>query len=211
MKRFLFFLSVATPLLLSGCSSQKPTVYQFGETYTFDVLFINEKGDTVDNCKIKMKIGKSSPWGQYGLRYDYDSCMGHPAYYEKTSFSDNEKGIELHPPRMGALAFTGILPYPSYSYPHGCIVSASGEIDIRKSTFKQASGKIVKYKYEQQGFDTIQFRGSAIECYIVHGENTSHHQDLGHYRAAYWFHPKYGFVRWEYTLSDNSIVILQLE
>ena len=211
MKRFLFFISAISLFLLCGCSSRKPIVYQFGETYTFGVLFINEKGDTIDNCEIKMKPSKTSPWGLYGLRYDYGSCLGNPAYYEETSYSDNEKGIELHPPRMGALTFTGILPYPSYAYPIGCSVSASGQIDIQQSTFTQATGKTIQYKYEQQGIDTIQFRGNAIECYIVQGENTSHHQDLGHYLVTYWFHPKYGFVQWEYILPNENIVELFLK
>lgn len=211
MKRFLFFISAVSLSLLCGCSSNKPIVYQFGETYTFGVLFIDAKGDTIDNCEIKMKPGKASPWGQYGLRYDYDSCIEYPAYEENTSYSDNESGIELHPPRMGALAFTGILPYPTYSYPVGCIVSASGEIDIKQSTFTQSSGKTIQYKYEQQGIDTIQFRGNAIGCYMVQGENTSHHQDIGHYHVTYWFHPQYGFLRWEYILPKGNIVEISLK
>ena len=211
MKRFLFFISAVFPFLISGCSSQKPVVYQFGETYTFDVLFINEKGDTTDNCEIKMKPCKTSPWGQYGLHYNYDTCMGNPAYYEKTIYSDNENGIELHPPRMGALAFTGIVPFPTYTYPIGCMVSASGEMKILESTFAPATGKTIKYEYEQRGVDTILFRGDYIESYTVQGENTSHHDSLGHYHVMYWFHPKYGFIRWKYILPNDKTVEILLK
>ena len=208
MKYTSIALVVIAAMFFTGCSCHRSLVYQFGESYIYDVFFVDVTGDTTQSCSITMTPKKLSMFGDYGLRYDYEPCMGQPAYYENTSFIENSDGIELHPPRMGTMAFTEVVPYPNYHYPLGVIVSGTGEIDIRKSTFRQAEGKTISYEYKQDGTDTILFNGKPMECYLVTGKNTSHIEMLGRYCVTYWFHPTYGFIRWKYILPDRSTCLL---
>jgi hypothetical protein len=158
-----------------------------------------------------MSTLKNSVFGGTGLRYDYEKCGNQPAYYEITSYIDNENYIELHPPRMGLLSFTAVLPYPNYHYPEGCVVSINGETYFEKTTFAPAKGKTISYKSEQEGSETINHNGKEIKCYTITGENTNHIEELGQYRVKYFFNTTLGFVRWEYFLPNNEKIILQLK
>jgi hypothetical protein len=158
-----------------------------------------------------MSTLKNSFFGSAALRYDYEKCGNNPAYYEITSYIDNENYIELHPPRMGLLSFTAVLPYPNYHYPEGCVVSINGETYFEKTTFEPAKGKTISYKSEQKGSETLLYNGKEIECYTIKGENTNHIEELGQYRVKYFFNTTLGFVRWEYFLPNNEKIILQLK
>jgi len=46
------------------------------------------------------------------------------------------------------------------------------------------------------------------ECWQIDARGES---KLGIYKATFYFHPQYGFVRWEYTKPDSTQVILDLE
>ena len=198
-------------IVISACSSSRYSVYKPETSYSYQVIQINDKSDTVNNCSLQMSTLKNSVFGGTGLRYDYEKCGNQPAYYEITSYIDNENYIELHPPRMGLLSFTAILPYPNYHYPEGCVVSINGETYFEKTTFEPAKGKTISYKSEQKGEEIILCKGKEIECYTIKGENTSHIEELGQYKVKYYFHSTLGFVRWEYTLPNNEKIILQLK
>lgn len=198
-------------IVISACSSSRYSVYKPETSYSYQVIHINDKGDTLSNCSLQMSTLKNSFFGEAGLRYDYEKCGNQPAYYEITSYIDNEDCVELHPPRMGMLSFTAVLPYPNYHYPEGCVVSINGETYFEKTTFKPARNKTISYKSEQKGSETINHNGKEIECYTIKGENTNHIEELGQYRVKYYFHPTLGFVRWEYTLPNNEKIILQLK
>mgnify|MGYP003530086358 FL=1 len=158
-----------------------------------------------------MSTLKNSVFGGTGLRYDYEKCGNQPAYYEITSYIDNENYIELHPPRMGLLSFTAVLPFPNYHYPEGCVVSINGETYFEKTTFAPAKGKTISYKSEQKGEEIILCKGKEIECYTITGENTNHIEELGQYKVKYYFLSTLGFVRWEYFLPNNEKIILELQ
>ena len=198
-------------ITISACSSGRYSVYKPENTYSYQVIHINDKGDTLSNCSLQMSTLKNSFFGEAGLRYDYEKCGNNPAYYEITSYIDNENYVELHPPRMGMLSFTAVLPYPNYHYPEGCVVSINGETYFEKTTFKPARNKTISYKSEQEGSETLLYNGKEIECYTIKGENTSHIEELGQYKVKYYFHPTLGFVRWEYTLPNNEKIILELK
>ena len=102
-------------IVISACSSSRYNVYKPENKYSYQVIQINEKGDTINNCSLQMSTLKNSFFGEAGLRYDYEKCGNNPAYYEITSYIDNENYVELHPPRMGLLSFTAVLPYPNLS------------------------------------------------------------------------------------------------
>ena len=198
-------------IIISACSSSRYSVYKPESKYCYQVIQINDKSDTVNNCSLQMSTLKNSVFGGTGLRYDYEKCGNNPAYYEITSYIDNENCVELHPPRMGMLSFTAILPFPNYHYPEGCVVSINGETYFEKTTFAPAKGKTISYKLEQEGEEIILCKGEEIKCYTIKGENTSHIEELGQYKVKYYFHPTLGFVRWEYTLPNNEKIILELQ
>ena len=198
-------------IIISACSSSRYSVYKPETSYSYQVIHINDKGDTLSNCSLQMSTLKNSFFGEAGLRYDYEKCGNNPAYYEITSYIDNENYIELHPPRMGMLSFTAVLPYPNYHYPEGCVVSINGETYFEKTTFKPARNKTIFYKSEQKDSETINHNGKEIECYTITGENTNHIEELGQYKVKYFFNTTLGFVRWEYTLPNNEKIILQLK
>lgn len=198
-------------IIISACSSSRYNVYKPENKYSYQVIQINDKGDIINNCHLQMSTLKTSFFGEAGLRYDYEKCGNNPAYYEITSYIDNENYVELHPPRMGMLSFTAILPFPNYRYPEGCVVSINGETYFEKTTFKPARNKTISYKSEQEGSETINHNGEEIKCYTIKGENTSHIEELGQYRVKYFFNTTLGFVRWEYTLPNNEKIILQLK
>lgn len=198
-------------IIISACSSSRYSVYKPETSYSYQVIQINGNGDTVNNCSLQMSTLKNSVFGGTGLRYDYEKCGNQPAYYEITSYIDNENYVELHPPRMGMLSFTAVLPYPNYHYPEGCVVSINGETYFEKTTFKPARNKTIFYKSEQKDSETINHNGKEIECYTITGENTNHIEELGQYKVKYYFHSSLGFVRWEYTLPNNEKIILQLK
>jgi hypothetical protein len=211
MKKLFLLGAMVFSLLAAGCSSYKPVIFPFGKTYVYSVTFVNANGNVTSQCKIRMTTSEKKFHGQFGLQYDYDSCAGQPMYTERTGYDEDAGHVELHPPRMGALAFTEVVPFPRYHLPVGCMVSAKGEIAVARSTFSKANGKTIAYTYEQEGDTAVVFRGEHIECHKVSGENTNHYDDIGHYRVEYWFHPDFGFVRWEYTLPDGGVVRLMLE
>ena len=198
-------------IVISACSSSRYSVYKPETSYSYQVIHINDKGDTLSNCSLQMSTLKTSFFGEAGLRYDYEKCGNQPAYYEITSYIDNENYIELHPPRMGMLSFTAVLPYPNYHYPEGCVVSINGETYFEKTTFAPAKNKTISYKSEQKGSETINHNGKEIKCYTITGENTNHIEELGQYRVKYFFNTTLGFVRWEYTLPNNEKIILELK
>ena len=198
-------------IVISACSSSRYSVYKPETSYSYQVIHINDKGDTVNNCSLQMSTLKNSFFGEAGLRYDYEKCGNNPAYYEITSYIDNENYIELHPPRMGLLSFTAVLPYSNYHYPEGCVVSINGETYFEKTTFAPAKNKTISYKSEEKGSETINHNGKEIECYTIIGENTNHIEELGQYRVKYYFRSTLAFVRWEYFLPNNEKIILQLK
>lgn len=197
-------------IVISACSSSRYSVYKPENKYSYQVIQINDKGDTINNCSLQMSTLKNSVFGGTGLRYDY-KCGNNSTYYEITSYIDNEDCVELHPPRMGMLSFTAVLPYPNYHYPEGCVVSINGETYFEKTTFKPARNKTISYKSEQKGSETLLYNGKEIKCYTITGENTNHIEELGQYRVKYFFNTTLGFVRWEYSLPNNEKIILQLK
>ena len=209
MKKAIILTGIS--ITISACSSGRYSVYKPENTYSYQVIHINDKGDTINNCHLQMSMLKNSFFGEAGLRYDYEKCGNNPAYYEITSYIDNENYVELHPPRMGMLSFTAILPFPNYHYPEGCVVSINGETYFEKTTFAPAKGKTISYKSEQEGSETLLYNGKEIECYTIKGENTSHIEELGQYRVKYFFNTTLGFVRWEYSLPNNEKIILELQ
>ena len=211
MKKILMVCAAMMSLLFVGCSSYEPVVYPFGKTYTYSVTIAEGCVVPDTTFEIKMTTSKEKYHGQFGLKYEYFTLDGTPIYVEQTGYTEDKDRVELHPPRMGVMAFTEVVPFPTYTLPAGCYVSAKGSIVVKKSTFTVANGKTIEYAYDQGGIDTLNHYGEQIECFTVTGENTNHLDDIGHYRVTYWFHPQYGFVLWKYELPDGKCVWMTLQ
>ena len=211
MKKILMLCAATALLFLVGCSSYEPVVYPFGKTYTYEVSFSDGCAVSDTSFEIKMTTSKNKFFGQFGLKYEYFTHDGTPVYVEKTGYTEDNGRVELHPPRMGMMAFTEVVPFPTYWLPVGCYVSSNGSIKVAESTFTAANGKTIKYAYKQGDVDTLNHWGEEIECFVVIGENTNHYDDIGHYRVTYWFHPQYGFVLWKYELPEGKCVWLKLQ
>lgn len=198
-------------LLAAGCSSYKPVIFPFGKTYVYSVTFVNANGNVTSQCKIRMTTSEKKFHGQFGLQYDYDSCAGQPMYIERTGY-DEDTGM------WSCFRHAWVRwPLPKWYLSRDTTFRSAvsrrprGEIAVARSTFSKANGKTIAYAYEQEGDTAVVFRGERIECHKVSGENTNHYDDIGHYHVEYWFHPNFGFVRWEYTLPDGGVVRLMLE
>lgn len=211
MKKILMICAATALLLLVGCSSYEPVVFPFGKTYTYEVSFADGCAVPDTSFEIKMTTSKNKFFGQFGLKYEYFTHDGTPVYVEKTGYTEDKGCVELHPPRMGMMAFTEVVPFPTYWFPVGCYVSSNGSIKVANSTFTAANGKTIEYAYKQGDVDTLNHWGEEIECFVVIGENTNHYDDIGHYRVTYWFHPQYGFVLWKYELPEGKCVWLKLQ
>ncbi len=160
----LYFFSI---IVFCGCSSYKHSIYKKVDSYLYEISFINENNDTTTTCSLTLSILSDKR-----INYLYSQCDKRD-YLETTTYNKSKNAIDLHPPRMGNLYFTGILPFPTYSYPIGCIVEATGEIIIKKSTFKQAKGKTITYEYRQDGEDSLIYNKEKLECFIIKGKNTN--------------------------------------
>lgn len=198
-------------MLSIGCSRYEPVIYPFDKTYKFQVTIAEGNAVPDTTFEIKMTTTRNKYFGQYGLKYEYFTIDGNQIYVEQTGYTEDEDRIELHPPRMGEMAFTEMAPFPTYTLPLGCIVSANGSLVVKKSTFTPANGKTIEYTYNQEGTDTINYRGEQLVCFLVHGENVNHHDNIGRYKVTYWFHPKYGFLLWEYERPNNKYVRMTLQ
>lgn len=202
-KQLLFYLF--SVVIFCGCSSYKHSIYNKGDSYLYEVSFINENNDTTNACTLTMFILSDNK-----IKYLYSQCDKQD-YLEMTTYKEDKNSIDLHPPRMGSLSFTGILPFPTYSYPIGCIAEATGEVVIKKSSFKQANGKTITYEYRQDGEDSLNAVKKNLKCFIVKGKNTNYEKELGQYYVKYWFNTTYGFVKWEYILPNEKRVVLLLK
>ena len=57
-------------IIISACSSSRYSVYKPENKYSYQVIHINDKGDTLSNCSLQMSTLKNSFFGEAGLRYN---------------------------------------------------------------------------------------------------------------------------------------------
>ncbi|MEE1897026.1 hypothetical protein V1389_01675 [Flavobacterium rakeshii] len=218
------FLPLATALAivtgLSGCGQKKTTpdegnaIYSDGKEWTYNVTFSDSSGTALSNCTLKLSVGSSSVasvfTGQKGITYNYTNCDSNQSFEETTGVDESTEGIFLHPPRLGAFAFTEVVPFPRINYPPELITSSEVELTVRKSAFKPAENKTFQHTIERTVTDTLTFKNSKVVCYVVEGRNTNYIKEIGQYKGKYWFSPKYGFVQLLYYKPDGSTVDLLL-
>ncbi len=115
----------------------------------------------------------------------------------------------IHPPRLGDFAFLQVPPMPGISYPLNSIREKEIELNTLKSEFKPASGKKIKQQLKQNNEkDTLVFKNQNLACVKLTGQNYT--EEIGTYKAEYWFSEVYGFMKMRYLKPDNSVLEIVL-
>lgn len=217
MRKFLYFIAtIFLPALLSSCSNAQHTsnnIYSKNREWTFNAKFIDNEGATTDSCLIKMKVSKphfiSFIANQTPIIYTYE--INSKKYEEKTGVEEDESGVFIHPPRLGDFSFLQVPPMPGISYPLNSIREKEIELNTLKSEFKPASGKKIKQQLKQNNEkDTLVFKDQDIECVKLTGQNINYTEEIGTYKAEYWFSEVYGFMKMRYLKPDNSVLEIVL-
>jgi len=100
---------------------------------------------------------------------------------------------------------------PGISYPLNSIREKEIELNTLKSEFKPASGKKIKQQLKQNNEkDTLVFKDQGIECVKLTGQNINYTEEIGTYKAEYWFSELYGFMKMRYLKPDNSVLEIVL-
>lgn len=198
----------------NNASGDGNSIYTDGRQWTYKVTFSDSSGTVLSNCTLKLSVGAHSVSsvfaGQKGITYNYSNCDSAQAFEETTGVDESAEGIFLHPPRLGAFAFTEEVPFPRVTYPAEQITSSEVELTVRKSTFKSAENKTFKHSIERTVTDTIVFKDTRVPCYVIEGRNTNYIKEIGQYKCKYWFSQKHGFVRLLYHKPNSSTVDLVL-
>lgn len=205
-----------------SCKSDQSTnkqdsknIYLDKREWTFKVYFKDALENVIDTCQLKLTVGKTSISSllanQEGILYTYSGCNDSKSYKETTGVDESSNGIFLHPPRLGEFAFTEVVPFPRINYPVELQSSSEIELKVAKSAFKMAENKTFKHIIERTTTDTLQYKNTTILCYVVEGRNTNYIEEIGRYKATYWFNQKYGFVRLSYFKPDKSSIDIVLE
>ncbi|MDD2890941.1 MAG: hypothetical protein PHE49_09950 [bacterium] len=197
-------------------------IFKPGRKWTYSVSFINSKKDTVDSQKVELEVFKEMFCGQRKVKWRYYK-NGNWEKGEETGVVEDSEQVFLHPPRHYDFRFTELSNFPAYYCQKTlCITKKeqeagmvwkqikiwTGELSIGKGWGKwenltvKTYAKVVGKKYIRT------LMKDSLECWQI---DTKGESKLGIYKTTYYFHPQYGFVRWEYTKPTGEQVILDLE
>lgn len=196
-------------------------IFKPGRIWIYKTFFINPKGDTVDSQTIKLEVfnelcgqERKIKW-TYSKHQSYDSDtilrreLNVPISYvteEITGALEDNKGVFLHPPRMGEFEFTELAPFPYFFknkklWENVLTITLSRNekwLGLKVTTCSEIIGEI----------KTSTLYKKPLKCLQI---DTRGESKEGVYKATYYFHPQYGFVRWEYIKPDSTKVILDLQ
>lgn len=214
-KYFYLITTIFLLTIVSSCSNAQNAnnIYSENREWTFNAKFIDIDGQPTDSCLIQMKVSKphfvSFIAKQTPIIYTYE--INTKKYEEKTGVEEDENGVFIHPPRLGVFSFLQVPPMPSITYPLHSILEKEIELNTLKSEFKQASGKKIKQQLKQNNEkDTLVLKNKKIECVKITGQNINYTEEIGTYKAQYWFNEVYGFVKMRYLKPDNTILEIVL-
>lgn len=204
----IFFL-----ITLIACAQyQEGQIYQKGRIWNYTYSFDSANGQ-ISSGKIIMTCGKMNfsafISGYKPIQYEYTSDNG--KVFETTSVDENETDIFLHPPRLEQFAFAQVPPMPSISLPVQQKTTWTGTLTVVKAAYKKANGKKIQSKSKISGKENFKLGDKDIECWVIEGENTSHHDELGKFSCKYLFNEVYGFVKLEYFKPNNEHLTISLD
>jgi len=209
-----YYFTIILYLLIFVCSctntlNNSNNIYIKNRTWNFSAKFIDSKGVITDSCQIEMKVSNSHfvslLVNQTPIIYTYE--INSTKYEEKTGVEEDESGVFLHPPRLSVFSFLQVPPMPSVTYPLNSIVEKEIELNTLKSEFNPASGKKIKQQLKQNNeTDTLFLQNQKIVCVKIKGQNTNYIEEIGRFKAEFWFNEVYGFVKMRYLKPDNTIL-----
>ncbi|MDD2889194.1 MAG: PDZ domain-containing protein [bacterium] len=179
---------------------KEANIYKAGREWIYKGSFLDIKGKVTSSQSVTLKIpGGDFLEQQIKIRWSYEEGSS-----EETGVIDDSKEVWIHPPREGDFKFTELTAFPEIHKPFIKGKKWEGVLSIGKGWGKW-EGLTIKNAHEIVGQkDVSNFTG----CWQV---DTKAESKEGIYKATFYFHPEYGFVRWEYTKPDSTKVILDLE
>ncbi|MDD5528461.1 MAG: hypothetical protein PHX21_00345 [bacterium] len=205
-------------------------IYRKGKEWRYRATFFDKNGSVKDSQFVVLSVTGEDFLGQTGIRYKYMEGNGknlewvtdsskatssnHLIVYhqikgtEETGIIEDSKKVWMHPPREASFRFTELTAFPEIQKPFTKGKQWKNILQIGKGWGKWEGFEVKKY-YEIVGQKDVStslmnFTG----CWQV---DTRAESKEGIHNATFYFHPKYGFVLWEYTNPDSTKVILDLE
>jgi len=210
----LTIISLCFILLFTGCNEPNKFFLNRESLLTYSLSSIDAKGNIKDCGKLKVNIEPSwKMWFAFDqtMSYQYKDCETGDSLYEITGFFLDEHNFDLHPPRLGSLYFTEILPFPSVSIPISIGNSKTSELTVAKSTFNQLNGKKVNTSLEVTDTFRVNYRNKSELVYRLKGENTNLIKELGQFHCEYLVSPQIGFIEMKFRKPDGTMLKLVLD
>lgn len=147
-------------------------------------------------------------YNQTNLKYLMPTSKG----YSTSGAIENEANIWMHPPRDQYFEILELNPFPYIKLPAKIGDSWTWNLTIGDGwsdhRWKVWEGQIEnQYNYTTSGKETISSALGSLDCIVV--ESTAKSR-IGETALKSYFHPKYGFVKLDYTNIDGSKTILEL-
>lgn len=216
MKIIIYFL-LLFPLMSCNDQNKNRTYYKNRE-FTYQVM-ISQDSILTEEREIKLKVSaglraKIMTGGQIGIQYTYMDIKDpktKKSLIETTGAIDNGERVFIHPPRMAYMEFAEIPPMPDIRRKTSVGVNSEGVLDGIKGhgdldglEIKQVDTVVAKKNVTLLGKDYN-------DVWIIKGENTNYLDELGKYKATYWFDQNYGFIRMKYEKPNGEIVDIKLK
>ncbi|MDD5529364.1 MAG: hypothetical protein PHX21_04965 [bacterium] len=197
-------------------------IYTPGREWAYKTFFLNTKGDTVKTGNITLKTPpKASHYRKKALWCYTDKTLN-----EERPIEEDDYGIVVYPPTKQDFQFTKIATFPQFIYyiSGPFVDTIDGEEWVVRQrgmssgfSYKKGDKEIISIKegtprieyYKPSGQKDISTpAGEFKNCWQI---DTKGRISTEIYKTIYYFHPEYGFVRWEYTKPDSTQVIFVLE
>lgn len=178
--------------------------------------FVDEKdkdSTTITSVLISVLNGNNMArhfpdYNQTNLKYIIDNTKG----YSTSGAIENEANIWIHPPRDKYFEILELNPFPYIKLPAKIGDTWTWKLKIGDGwadhRWKVWEGQIENnYTYSTSAEKTISTNIGTLKCFVV--ESVAHSR-IGETKLTSYFHPKYGFVKLDYTNIDGSKTILEL-
>lgn len=226
---FIFFIILSSSFIYAKeavCASDY--IFIAGRSWTYKVFFINPQKDTTDTVTATLKLSKGdSLFHSMYEKWIYDNTSEEAHAVIGQCGKDTVYFI-VKPPKEGRFKALNL-------YISAC---CSNKMDTINITFKDTSGEetITGKELMDWEFNAIDSKGENLkihytptfarktvntltklfpECLQITAERRKlklvEKVKIEDLKAVFYFHDKYGFVRWEYTKPDSSQIIFDLE
>jgi hypothetical protein len=179
---------------------------KFDTNYTqtvFAYTYLNKEGKAIDTlCEYFNKRNK--------LRHDF------PCGDEMTGIIDNTKNLWMHPPRSYTFKILEFGPFP-FQYLDESVKQWRWSLDVggphymdqRWITYNE--GIHINYGYNRVKDETVSTPLGKIRCKVTEATASSEFgNNIMKTHLKSYYHPKYGFVKLEYTNINGSKLVMDL-